>query len=641
MNTVHPQEPGPLGSPPPADRFCDLVLTGGVASGVVYPWLVHELARHYHFRSLGGTSVGALAAALTAACEFGRRTQRGGYEVLRQLPGRLAEHDQRGRTRMLGLFQPAPGGERLFELVLALLRIWSPPDAAADARAGWRKAPALAGRVFALYDGAFLLLLVMACSVLGGLLLGRPEGIWPWLAGLACAALASVLALLLTALRIWWDFRRHAMGNDWGLCRGRATGDSPREGLTEWLHHGLQLAAGRDEPNDPPLTFRELQNCPLPMGGRDGAPGIDLRMMCTLLSQARSLQLPLRDFEPPLYYRPQEWAPFFPPPVMAHLERVSTPLRSANPMGLRRLPGLDLPVLVAARLSMSFPLLLSMVPVYALDAGAPLPAHETTLRRAWCTDGGVCANFPVQLFDAAHPAWPTFGIWLDQRRPDGRDQPIWMASGPEEGSYPAWLSSVPDSAKAEPSGPRPGWWALLGLCGAYLETLMSWNDRATFRLPSQRARILRLALQPWEGSLNLQMPGQQILQMAADYGLGAAAQLFDQFLPRNQVCTPTWEEHLFVRSHSLLRALRQLLQGYPDDLAALAGHGVALRDLLRQGLERGLLRGQPQASLTPAELQQWERALAAVETLARALEPLSELGDSAPRPPAELRLRDP
>ena len=28
--------PAPL-APPPEDRFCDLVLTGGVTSGVVYP----------------------------------------------------------------------------------------------------------------------------------------------------------------------------------------------------------------------------------------------------------------------------------------------------------------------------------------------------------------------------------------------------------------------------------------------------------------------------------------------------------------------------------------------------------------------------------------------------------------------------
>ena len=37
--------PPPVTEEPPHDRFCDLVLTGGVASGVVYPWAIVELAR--------------------------------------------------------------------------------------------------------------------------------------------------------------------------------------------------------------------------------------------------------------------------------------------------------------------------------------------------------------------------------------------------------------------------------------------------------------------------------------------------------------------------------------------------------------------------------------------------------------------
>ena len=49
-----PPEPDPLCEEPPADRFCDLVLNGGVASGVVYPWALVELARHYRFRNIGG-----------------------------------------------------------------------------------------------------------------------------------------------------------------------------------------------------------------------------------------------------------------------------------------------------------------------------------------------------------------------------------------------------------------------------------------------------------------------------------------------------------------------------------------------------------------------------------------------------------
>jgi predicted acylesterase/phospholipase RssA len=48
-------------------EYCDLVMKGGITSGVVYPLAVVELARKYHFKNIGGTSAGAIAAAATAA----------------------------------------------------------------------------------------------------------------------------------------------------------------------------------------------------------------------------------------------------------------------------------------------------------------------------------------------------------------------------------------------------------------------------------------------------------------------------------------------------------------------------------------------------------------------------------------------
>lgn len=45
----------------PSDE-CDIVMKGGVTSGIVYPSAILELARRYRFRSIGGTSAGAIAA---------------------------------------------------------------------------------------------------------------------------------------------------------------------------------------------------------------------------------------------------------------------------------------------------------------------------------------------------------------------------------------------------------------------------------------------------------------------------------------------------------------------------------------------------------------------------------------------------
>ena len=52
---------------------CDLVMKGGITSGVVYPAAMLGLSRRYRFRNIGGASAGAIAAVVGAACEYRRR----------------------------------------------------------------------------------------------------------------------------------------------------------------------------------------------------------------------------------------------------------------------------------------------------------------------------------------------------------------------------------------------------------------------------------------------------------------------------------------------------------------------------------------------------------------------------------------
>ena len=56
-----------------AHRYCDLVMKGGITSGIVYPNAVLVLAREFRFKNIGGTSAGAIAAAATAAAALGDR----------------------------------------------------------------------------------------------------------------------------------------------------------------------------------------------------------------------------------------------------------------------------------------------------------------------------------------------------------------------------------------------------------------------------------------------------------------------------------------------------------------------------------------------------------------------------------------
>jgi hypothetical protein len=55
---------------------CDIIMKGGITSGVVYPLAVLELARKYRLRNIGGTSAWALASVLTTAGEYGRESGR-------------------------------------------------------------------------------------------------------------------------------------------------------------------------------------------------------------------------------------------------------------------------------------------------------------------------------------------------------------------------------------------------------------------------------------------------------------------------------------------------------------------------------------------------------------------------------------
>src|SRR5947209_19148571 len=74
-----------------ARRQCDLVMKGGITSGVVYPAAVMVLKDQFRFRSIGGTSAGAIAAALTAAAEFGRED--GGFDRLQSVRNQIKRED--------------------------------------------------------------------------------------------------------------------------------------------------------------------------------------------------------------------------------------------------------------------------------------------------------------------------------------------------------------------------------------------------------------------------------------------------------------------------------------------------------------------------------------------------------------------
>src|SRR5271154_1964815 len=111
-----------MSATPPGDRYCDIVMKGGITSGVVYPPAICKLAEQYHFKNIGGTSAGAIAAALTAAAEYQRRVtgSAAGFDLLGKLPETLGQVAS-GGTQLFRLFQPDPPCRRLFNILTGSL----------------------------------------------------------------------------------------------------------------------------------------------------------------------------------------------------------------------------------------------------------------------------------------------------------------------------------------------------------------------------------------------------------------------------------------------------------------------------------------------------------------------------------------
>src|SRR5262245_22004040 len=328
-------------------RQCDLVLKGGITSGLVYPAAVLELAKTYRFICIAGTSAGAIAAALTAAAEYGRHVRDGegnfGFDRLSQIDNWLA-----GDGHLFGLFQPSDAAAPLFGALLALnekqkktqrsLREQEEktrqgkdevPETRKPERSLMKALRFVPGILRQFVSRAYWMGAVVGAAL--GTLLGAIffRGIWPSLPWLALAG----IALLTVGLALGWltaigfglarlvrilltDVQR---GNFFGMCSGRKgpidqINDTV---LTDWLVAKINVLAGRT-PEDPPLTFAELSQSE---AGTDatGAPiGITLRMVTTNLSHQQPYVVPFA--EDIFIFNLKEWEQFFPPSVIDHLK---------------------------------------------------------------------------------------------------------------------------------------------------------------------------------------------------------------------------------------------------------------------------------------------------------------------------------
>jgi hypothetical protein len=239
-------------------------MEGGITSGVIYASAATQLGRHYRFRSIGGSSIGAFAAALTAAAEYRRRNGSAeGFELFGELPNTLAEEDE-GRTLLERLFVPQKKTRRLFQIFLASL---DRPNTASLLLHGL-SAALWQYRKLVFWTTAVLLVLTLAgpaltlatCAWISPSL-SCVFGFGSWgMALLLAVSVGFVSALLIGVL---WDLVHGLVPNGFGLCRGwSAKSDASTLDLAAYLHGAIQKVAGLHPLDDAPLTFHALWNAP-------------------------------------------------------------------------------------------------------------------------------------------------------------------------------------------------------------------------------------------------------------------------------------------------------------------------------------------------------------------------------------------
>ncbi|PRY12095.1 patatin-like phospholipase family protein [Kineococcus rhizosphaerae] len=508
---------------------CDLVLKGGVTSGLVYPSAVVRIARTHRFRSIGGSSAGALAAVLAAAAELGRGS--GGFERLAEVPAQMAAVSG-GRSGLLALFRPQPGTRELLDLAL-LLR-------------GAGRVRTLLGHVGA--RGArtrgFAVAAVAALAVLAGVLAlvaGADTR-----AAVAAGVSSLLLALVVVAGAALGFGARAVLGsapgrlddNLFGLCTG--LGGTPQEpALGEYLHTTVQHLAGREQP----VTYGDLATA-----------GIRLVTTTTNVSQGESSHFPLT--RGVWAYRPEQWRRLLPPEVMEFLASrppaadVAPEHRAtAAAAGLVLLPAAeDLPIWLGARISLSFPVLLSAVPLWTWAPTGSDPQGPARWVECWFSDGGITSNLPVHLFDSPLPSRPTYAVNL--------------VGGADPASPVAQRVFRPVASSAATTPPVAAVGTVRQFLAGVYDTMHNWADESQARVPGVRERICTVRLADDQGGLNLDMGPERI---AALVRLGEAAGAELAGLRERSGPDPAsvvgdeWNRHRYLRLRCLVAGTGLLL----------------------------------------------------------------------------------
>ncbi|MFZ0031316.1 MAG: hypothetical protein WAK84_05535 [Candidatus Cybelea sp.] len=578
MTTTPSNDGGQLRTTP---NQCDIVMKGGITSGVVYPAGVIALSEKYRFRNIGGTSAGAIAASLTAAAEYGRQKQSGtAFAGLNDVCRWVC-----GSGNLFGLFKANRSTAPLFAILTRVLE--SPPGqskllaafiALLTCNAAACAAAAIPGLLFAIY--------------------GIASGHWWAVAFGVC--LIAVLPLLASGFIVFDCVANKVPANLYGVCCGLDDTNPNDTGvLTAWLANAIDSLAGV-QGREEPLTFADLWGPQAAAASptsdthedayaRDlqrAAREINLETITTNLTHGRPYRFP---FETNVFYfDPADFRKLFPARIVDHMVKKSRKPSGNDPTeparmesALPRLPlpeAGDLPIVVAARMSLSFPLLISAVPLYAVDWGLQYNEDNRSAPRfekCWFSDGGLSSNFPIHLFDSPIPTRPTFAFDLDAF-PLGQDEDSDQCKNV---SMPNRNGNLLETwTRFEHPAPSLG-----GFLGAILNAMQNWQDNMQSRIPGFRDRIVHVYLNAAEGGMNLNM-SPELLEKLAARGTCAGQRLIDNFAQpnpaacgsagENETVQPTnWDNHCVVRYRTSMALfenwIRQFCNAYTPEYDTL------------------------------------------------------------------------
>lgn len=644
--------------------LCDLVLQGGVTSGLLYLGVIAELSRHYEFKNLGGTSSGAISAAAAAIAQRAKLEllkkphherqvdPEKPFDELRKFPSELAKQERpKARTALFRMFQPQEGTVRSYRILTTGLDHWAARKrSSAIAWVLWETVvqfplAAIAGAA----PGTWLFVTYIRSLLETGSISHAVNAALAIFLALVCGLIFAVL---------WAGYKtvKAMVQNHFGLCNGMQGAGGPNDQpLTVKMHTLFNALLGR-KAEDRPVIFGELW-------GKDGEREIELQVITTAVNLRRPFQLPSDPDTDPLrefFYDPDEWKDFFPSPVMQWLkdkDRLMGDSRVTNKKGAKLLalplPAL-LPVIVPVRFSCGFPGLLSAVPMYYIGAknnakhrkgkpGAPSADNVSSgmgsgaggdgpivATKVYFADGGITSNCPVHLFDAPLPGHPTFGVALDR-----------LESSERRRRYRIHLPAASDELKA-PVRPTE---SVLSFASTIVSTAVDWQDGLQRALPGYRERVVNVSLKPEDGGLNLAMKPETIRWLPR-LGQVAALTLLREFTTtRAEQRSNSWDRHRWIRLRSTLAAAQRYLNQLHRAQQRTAE--PRLDDGSRPALsDREMLDLEPSTEPALADSAAVARAKALLEGLFELTESdaalkRADLSNNAPQPTPRLRMSPP